>query len=185
MKQPLVPGIVIAVTLALAATVLGEPIASAALSVRGGTSAAGTTSCVPGVKKVDGGLARTFCGSARATVVVNRTTRTFTGGQCELHPSYVVVNIGTAGAGKKPYFGLLMGKHPAATAADPVVAKDGVYTRGLVTAKGPGFSLSLYNDPTLKIVLTSGRRRGTFSAKRPASTIFGTPAQTISGRFSC
>ena len=58
-------------------------------------------------------------------VTRNGKTVTFKGGECDVYPRYVVVNIGTVSpTGSKPYFGPLVGKHPAATTADPVVAKE-------------------------------------------------------------
>jgi hypothetical protein len=119
-------------------------------------------------------------------VTRNGKTVTFKGGECDVYPRYVVVNIGTVSpTGSKPYFGLLVGKHPAATTADPVVAKDGVYRKGLVTAKAPGFSAGLYDNPDLEIVLSHGRRAGTFSGSKRGSKLFGTPAEKISGTFTC
>jgi hypothetical protein len=166
-------------SLLLVAVVLGATATAA-------SAARAERACTPGVTKVAGGVARTFCGSAKAAVTRNGKTVTFKGGECEIYPRYLVVNIGTASpTGNKPYFGLLVGKHPAATAADPVVSGDGVYRKGLVTAKAPGFSAGLYNNPDLKIALAHGRRTGTFSGSKPGSKLFGTPAEKISGSFTC
>jgi hypothetical protein len=141
---------------------------------------AAPTSCKPGVSKVAGGVARTFCGTAKATVKVNGRSYAFTNGQCDIYPKYLVVNIGTVVVGsakRKAYFGLLLGKHPAATAVDPVVSKDGTYRKGLITFRAPGIDVSVYNAPDLRISLVKNRRAGTFSG-----TGFGTK---VTGSFTC
>jgi hypothetical protein len=153
-----------------------------------GSSPAAPTSCKPGVSKVAGGVARTFCGTAKATVKVNGRSYAFTNGQCDIYPKYLVVNIGTVVVGsakRKAYFGLLMGKHPAATAADPVVAKDGRYKRGLITANAPGLRISTFNEPSLVIVLTGNRRAGVFSWSKSENKIYNEPALMVAGSFRC
>jgi len=160
-----------------------------AMTIAGlGSAAAAQETCRAGVFRVPGGIARTFCGTARATVAVNGKTYLFKNGKCDLEPKYVVVNIGTVvlgGAKKKAYFGLELGKSPAATAADPVVSKDGTYRRGLITMQVRTFHASLYNVADLKITLTHHRSRGTFSGTKPGSSIFGQKPVKISGSFRC
>ncbi len=159
--------------------VLGAALAVAAAIASAGPAAMPT--CKPGVSKVAGGMARTFCGTATARVVVNNKEYHFSGGQCDIYPRYIVVNIGTvvlAGAKKHAYFGLLLGKHPAATAVDPVVAKDGTYTKGLITVTAPGVRASVYNAADLEIRLTKNRRAGSFSGT-------GLGRKSVRGSFSC
>jgi hypothetical protein len=163
-----------------AAPLLVVLVTALSVPALGGSSPAAPTSCEPGVSKVAGGVARTFCGTAKATVKVNGSLYVFTKGQCDVYPKYLVVNIGTVVVGsakKKAYFGLLLGKHPAATAVDPVVAKDGTYTKGLITIRAPGVDVSVYNAPDLRISLVRNRRAGTFSG-----TGFGTK---VTGSFTC
>lgn len=156
------------------------------------SSTVAPTACVPGVKGVPGGISRTFCGTARATVKVNGKTFTFTGGQCDLYPKGLVVNIGTVilgGAKKKAYFGVLLGRNPGTGAKDPVVSKDGTYTKGLITMEAPGLKngVNIYNWPGLKIVLKNGRKAGTFAASKPGREAFGivVPALNVNGSFRC
>jgi hypothetical protein len=154
-------------------------VSAAALSTAWPSPAA-PVACTPGVSKVAGGFARTFCGNATARVLVKGKTHVFTGGQCDIYPRYLVVNIGTVvvgGTKKKAYFGLLLGKHPAATAVDPVVSKDGTYTKGLITIRASGIDVSVHNAPDLRISLVRKRRAGTFSG-----TGFGTK---VTGSFRC
>src|SRR5215203_3100228 len=66
--------------------------------------------CVPGVKKINGVSARTFCGPAKATVKMNGKTFSYSGGECSKGAGLFAVNIGTIVLGKlknKPeYFGV-------------------------------------------------------------------------------
>lgn len=175
----------------IGAAVVAAALASS-LAGTAGSSTAAPTACVPGVKAVPGGTSRTFCGTARASVNVNGKTLTFTGGRCDLYPKGLVVNIGTVvlgGAKKKAYFGVLLGRNPGTGPKDPVVGKDGTYTKGLITMEAPGLKngVNIYNWPTLKIVLKNGRRSGTFTASKPGREAFGVvvPAMSVKGSFRC
>jgi hypothetical protein len=153
------------------------------------------TACKPGVTTLNGVSVRVFCGPAKATVHVKvgskaPKTYTFKNGQCDRYPKYFDANIGTVALGfakKKPlYFGLLMGKSPAATSKDPVVAKDGTYKGGLITiGTGTGASYTLHGTDQLTITLKKGRRAGSFVGKRPGSTLFNQSALSVTGSFTC
>jgi len=147
------------------------------------------------VTTLNGISVRVFCGSAKATVHVKvgskaPKTYTFKNGQCDRLPKYFDANIGTVvlGFSKKepPYFGLLMGKSPAATSRDPVVAKDGTYKGGLITiATGTGASYDLHGADQLTITLKKGRHAGSFVGKKPGSTLFNQPPLSVTGSFTC
>ena len=73
--------------------------------------------CTAGVHPFGDVSARTFCGPAKATLVVGGRTIRFQGGSCQRGPAYVSLNIGTVvlGTTTKPrpdYFGLNVGKVP-------------------------------------------------------------------------
>lgn len=170
--------------------VLAFVVAGCAAVLPSGTPAEGQR-CKPGVTTIKGFQARVFCGPASVKGTVNGKPFAISGGLCERHPQYFVVNIGTVVLGvgrstpKLPYFGLLMGKSPAASASDPVVAKDGVYRKGLITITTPKLQADLHDETDLKITLTHGRRAGTFSGTKPGSTLFKQPAIKIKGSFTC
>jgi hypothetical protein len=174
---------------------IAVPIALAAAAFAASPATAGpaaSEACTSGVRTVNGVQARVFCGPARATAFVNGKRYAFANGECELRGKYVAVNIGTVmlGAGKGPalsYFGLLMGKHPAAPPAEPAVAKDGTYRGGLVTmtARGLAAGASLYGAPNLKITLRNNRRAGSFSGTMPGSKLTNRPALKVRGSFTC
>jgi len=168
-------------------------LALAGLAFSGGASGGGAA-CTPGLKKVNGKQVRVFCGPAKATVRVRvgakaAKTYTFRNGQCDRYPRYFDVNIGYASFGAKtklPYFGLLMGKSPAATSRDPVVSKDGIYKGGLITINGAdGKSYSLFGPEQLTITLRKSRHAGTLAGGKPGSTLFDQPALKITGTFTC
>jgi hypothetical protein len=168
----------------------GVALAGIACAFAGGAPAA-QRACEPGVTTIKGFQARVFCGPATAKGTINGKPFVFSGGVCDRHPQYLVVNIGTVvlGIGKNkprlPYFGLLMGKSPAASASDPVVARDGTYTKGLITIGTSKSEVDLHDETDLKITLTHGRRSGTFSATKPGSTLFNVPTRKVSGSFRC
>lgn len=147
------------------------------------------SSCTPGVKTIRGFQARVFCGPAKARVTVNRMSFTIENGVCERHPTYFLVNIGTAVTGigrnrpKLPYFGLIMGRSPAFT--EPAVNKPGTYRKGLITVNVGGVQVDLHDEADLKIVLGGGLRSGRFSATKPGSKIYGPLTYKASGSFSC
>jgi len=70
--------------------------------------------CTPGLSKIGGFQARTFCGPAKATVRVGGKSLTFGGGQCAISQGYWTVNIGTIELGQphktKSYFGIALMK---------------------------------------------------------------------------
>jgi hypothetical protein len=123
--------------------------------------------CVPGVKKINGVNARTFCGPAKATVKVNGSTISYKGGECSKSVGLFAVNIGTVVLGnlknKPEYLGVT------------ATAKAGVQTRQTVAVVHAGKSKSIIGTVTLK----PGLKGGTFSGKA-----FGSSA-VISGSFTC
>jgi hypothetical protein len=127
----------------------------------------GAAACVPGVKKINGVSARTFCGPARATVKMNGKTISYSGGNCSKSLGLFSVNIGTVVLGnlrnKPEYFGV--------TAR----AKAGVQTRQGVSVVHAGKSHAIIGTVTIK----AGLRAGTFSGK-----VFGSP-KIIAGSFTC
>lgn len=124
--------------------------------------------CVPGVKKINGFNARTFCGPAKATLRINGRTVVYKGGQCSKSFVGFEVNIGTVVIGnlkKKPeYFGLVA-KPKAGTSGDGTLA---------VNHAGKGAAVL-----KATITLKPGLKSGTFSGK-----VFGEPTP-ITGSFTC
>ena len=161
--------------LAMSAAVAGAILAAPATSA--------TPSCKPSTAKVAGGVHRVLCG-ASATVRVNGTRTVLRNGRCDLYPAYVTVQIGAMARGSA-YFGLVVGKSPAATESDPAVTKDGTYAQGLIVISTPKLSDVLLNEDGAKFVLKRSRRAGVFSATDPASTRFKRPEVRIVGSFSC
>jgi hypothetical protein len=145
--------------------------------------------CRPGATTIKGFQARVFCGPAKARVTIDGRSFTVTGGACERHSTYFLVNIGTVvtGTGEKrpklPYFGLLMGRSPAY--AEPAVRKPGTYRKGTITISSGSRQVDLHNEADLRITLGAGLRSGTFAATTPESVIYGTPAARVKGSFSC
>ncbi|MBV8259312.1 MAG: hypothetical protein JOZ56_10790 [Actinobacteria bacterium] len=137
--------------------------------------------CTPGMTKVAGTDARTFCGPAKATVTVGGKTLSFSGGACEHTAAYVSVNIGTVVLGqtsaKKPdYFGLNVGA--GVGAGNRPAPHDGSYTGAVVAAVKSGKSYLVRGD-TAKVTLAGNRSHGTFAS----TLLFGGGA--VSGTFSC
>jgi hypothetical protein len=157
MKRHILVAVLVAVATAtsLAATALasGSPQSAAA--------------CVPGVKKINGVSARTFCGPAKAAVKINGSTVSYKGGECSKSIGLFAVNIGTVVLGnlknKPEYLGVT------------ATAKPGVQTRQTIAVVHAGKSRSIIGTVTLKV----GLKGGTFSGK-----VFGSSA-VISGSFSC
>jgi hypothetical protein len=126
------------------------------------------TSCVAGVKKINGVSARTFCGPAKATVHINGKTVVYKGGECSKSSFGWSINIGTVVLGslaKKPeYFGI--------TAAP----KAGTQANGAVAVVHGGKGLAVTGST---ITLKPGLKAGTFSGK-----VFGAPTR-VTGSFTC
>jgi hypothetical protein len=136
-----------------AVTALGAPGSAAA--------------CVPGIKKINGVSARTFCGPAKAMVKINGKAISFSGGECSKSVGLFSVNIGTVVLGevkRKPeYFGLT------------ATAKVGVQARQTIAVVHAGKSQAIVGTVTIK----PGFKAGGFSGK-----VFGSSA-VISGSFTC
>jgi hypothetical protein len=155
-RHILVAGLVAALTAtALAATAFA------------GSSPHAAAACLPGVKKINGVNARTFCGPAKATVKINGSTVSYKGGECTKSIGLFALNIGTVVLGnlknKPEYLGVT------------ATAKAGVQTRQTVAVVHAGKSKSIIGTVTLK----AGLKSGTFSGK-----VFGSSA-VISGSFTC
>jgi hypothetical protein len=161
-------------------TALAIAVVAAALTAASSNGA--VASFAPGVKSVGGVSARVFCGSAKATVRYHGQTWTFAQGACERLPAYFDVNVGTVVLGqtskKRPdYFGLTVGKYPGSTGK--AAAKDGTYVGGVLAVVHAGKGL-VVDARTVKVTLTKGRTRGTFTAKAILSD-----SGTVSGSFGC
>jgi hypothetical protein len=152
--------------IAAAFTLAGTATAPAATAVASG-SPQSAAACVPGVKKINGVTARTFCGPAKATVKMNGKTISYSGGNCSKSLGLFAVNIGTVVLGtlrnKPEYFGVTAG------------AKPGVQTRQGVSVVHAGRSQAIIGTVTIK----AGLKAGTFAGK-----VFGS-SKTISGSFTC
>jgi hypothetical protein len=142
--------------------------------------AAGATRavCTPGLTKVGGVTARTFCGPARATVKVGGKTFSLANGNCDRTARYVSVNIGTVVLGlakKKPdYFGLNVGRILGAGKPAP---RDGTYHGSALALDAGGKGYAVRADE-IEVTLTGNRTKGTFTATLLAGG-------SISGSFSC
>jgi hypothetical protein len=155
-RHILLAGLIAALTAtALAATAFASSTPKAAAA------------CVPGVKKINGVNARTFCGPAKATVKINGSTVSYKGGECSKSIGLFALNLGTVVLGnlknKPEYLGVT------------ATAKAGTQTRQTVAVVHAGKSKSIIGTVTLK----AGLKSGTFSGK-----VFGSSA-VISGSFTC
>jgi hypothetical protein len=123
--------------------------------------------CVPGVKKIQGVNARTFCGPAKASVKLNGQTVSYKQGECSKSTGLFAVNIGTVVLGnlknKPEYFGVT------------AKAKAGKQTGQAVAIVHTGKSYAVMGTVTLK----SGLKSGSFTGE-----VFGS-SKVISGTFSC
>jgi hypothetical protein len=148
----------------LVALCAGAALAANAFAAASPQAAA---ACTPGVHKVGGVNARTFCGPAKASVHLNGKTISYKGGECSKSIGLFSVNIGTVVLGnlkKKPeYFGVT------------AKAKAGVQAQQAVAVVHAGKSQAIIGTVTLK----AGLKSGTFSGK-----VFGSPTK-ISGSFTC
>jgi len=154
-------------------------VMAAALAAGTAAGSRAAAACTPGVHALGGVTARTFCGPARATLVVGGKTIRFSGGTCERGAAYVAVNIGTVVLGtttkqKPDYFGLVVGKAPL-IGGTPARA-DGTYKPQVLTANHAGKGYAILHS-TLQ--LQGGRTHGSFSG-----TPYGSSA-TVTGTFSC
>jgi hypothetical protein len=124
--------------------------------------------CVPGVKKINGVNARTFCGPAKAIVRIDGRTVVYKGGECSKSSFGWAINLGTVVLGnlshKPEYFGI---------AAN---AKPGVQHKGTVAVVHAGKPLAVSAGT---INLKAGLVSGTFSGK-----VFGA-ATRVTGSFTC
>jgi hypothetical protein len=142
------------------------------------TTASAATACNAGVHPFGDVSARTFCGPARATLVVGGKTFRFRGGVCERGAAYISLNIGTVvlGTTAKPrpeYFGMNVGKVPLFGGTP--ATHDGTFPAGLVTGRHLGKGYSLLQAT---VTLAGGRTHGTF--KGP---LLG--GGTATGTFHC
>jgi len=159
---------------------VGIVLAVLGAGVAGSASAApGAASCTAGVHSYGGANARTFCGPAKATVVLGGKTIRFSGGNCERGPAYVSFNIGTVVLGtttkpKPEYFGFLVGKAPIVGGTP--ATHDGSYKPQALGFDHAGKGYAII-PATVK--LAGGRTRGTFTGK-----VFGANTP-IHGSFSC
>jgi hypothetical protein len=142
--------------------------AALALSASAFASPQSASACVPGVKKLNGVPARTFCGPAKATVHINGKTVSYRGGECTKSSFGWSINIGTVVLGnlrqKPEYFGIT------------AKASAGTQGNGAVAVVHAGKSLAVTQSA---IKLAAGLKSGTFSGK-----VFGAPTR-VSGSFTC
>jgi hypothetical protein len=148
----------------LVALCIGAALAASAMA-SGSPQAA--KACTPGVHKIGGVNARTFCGPAKASVRLGGKTITYKNGECSKSIGLFSVNIGTVVLGnlknKPEYFGVT------------ATAKAGFQAKQTIAVVHAGKSKAIIGTVTLK----AGLKSGTFSGK-----VFGSPA-TISGSFTC
>ena len=142
----------------------------------GPTAGAADQACMPGVRKVNGSLARVFCGPATARVAVAGKKIVFRNGQCERAATYFAINIGATGldvnAKRRPdYFGIVVGRTPLTPTEKPA-GKDGVYKSVLITFTSHGRGYAVGKDA--KLVLEKGRRIGSFSGTAAGKRVRGT-----------
>jgi hypothetical protein len=147
-----------------------------AVLVAGHAAGAAEQACTPGVRKVNGSLARVFCGPATVTVVVAGKRVFFRNGECERTAAYFTINVGIVGldpnAKRRPdYFGITVGRTPFTTKSKPA-GKDGAYVDPLIafTTRGEGYTLG----KGARLVLRNGRRAGSFSGVAAGRRVTGT-----------
>ena len=143
------------------------------------TSAEGRKACNPGVHTFSGSTkARTFCGPARATVLVGGKKFTFKGGNCQRGKKYLTINIGTVvlGSTSKPrpeYFGITVGKTQAGGTPAP---KDGTYDDAVIAVVHNHKGYPIGNS---SVTLTGGRTKGTLAGQLAGS------GAAVTGSFRC
>jgi hypothetical protein len=160
--------LVLAAALVLLAAV-GAPRAAAAATAAAARGA--KDACVAGDRTIGRSSARVFCGPAKATATIGRSTVRFAHGSCLTSPGFAI-NIGTLAfdpAARVAYLGILL-----------PLAKPGVYSGTQVTAslRAAGRHLTLSATGPSKVVLNPGARSGTFSGV----DFSGKP---VKGSFSC
>jgi hypothetical protein len=96
------------------AVALSVVLAAAAAFTAFASALPSSSACTPGLSKIGGYQARTFCGPAKATAKVAGKSLSFAGGQCAVSQGYWTVNIGTIELGQshktKSYFGIALTK---------------------------------------------------------------------------
>jgi hypothetical protein len=152
-------------TIATLASVWTATILSATVLASG--AVASTTSCVPGVKAINGVSARTFCGPAKATVKMNGKTISYTNGACSTSIGLFTVNIGTVVLGTLENAPEYVGVTAKATV--------GTQSRQTIAVVHAGQRQAIIGVVTLR----AGLRQGTFPGKAFGST------DLISGSFTC
>jgi hypothetical protein len=128
---------------------------------------AGATTCLPGVKAINGVSARTFCGPAEATVKLNGKTISYTSGACSTSIGLFTVNIGTVVLGTL--------KNAPEYLGVTATAKAGTQSRQTIAVVHAGKRQAIIGTVTIK----AGLKQGTFAGKAFGST------ETISGSFTC
>ena len=134
---------------------LSVMLAGAAAWAALATALPSRSACTPGISKIGGFQARTFCGPAKASMKVAGKKLSFVGGQCAISQGYWTVNIGTIELGQphktKSYFGIALVKPSHA---------DGTYPDVTFGFNVPGKSY-LVSDATL--TLRKGGKAASFS----------------------
>jgi hypothetical protein len=148
--------------------------------VAAGAATGGAEACTPGVRQVNGGLARVFCRPATATAVLAGRKLVFKNGQCDRTKAYLTINLGTTALDlkvkpKPDSFGITVGRTPL-TPSSPPAGKDGVYTAGVITFVQGGKGSTLRAGA--RLVLKDGRTAGTFSGTAEAG-------RRATGSFRC
>ena len=143
-------------------------LAAAVMAAAADSPAASRRSCTPGVKQLAAATVRTFCGPARATLVVGGKRLSFAGGECAVSGNRFTVNIGSITLGGTPryrYFGI------SVTGVAP-----GRYPNAAVAWQMPQSRGALIHAT---VVVGVGRQKGTFTGQALEDGATG------SGTFSC
>lgn len=142
------------------------------LAAAAGAGTRTAAACKPGAHTIGKMTYRVFCGPASASVKVEGKTHSFRNGSCLRAGTTKVfaMSIGTLTISKsKPKYSYLGITVPGAK-------RDGAYRRAVITWAFAGNRYSLYN---VKLRLSGGRTRGTFSGR-----IVGKRG-TVTGSFRC
>jgi hypothetical protein len=146
-------------------------LVAGALVAPAGSSA--SSSCTPGITKVDGKKAQAFCGPAKAVAMVGKKRFAFSGGVCQKSGVVFTVNIGTivisavanAKPGSAPYFGLTV-----------TPATSGVHVGQTLSWISGGKRYGVVSD---RIKLKGGLKSGSFTG----TALPG--GGKVTGTFSC